>query len=206
MTDSNVIPLRKGVPIPLSKEDGSALDLKKVHIGAGWDVSRDPKEKFDLDLVFLLLGDSKAKTLVTQSNGKPGIVYHHWKESACGSVILDKDCRLGGTSVGGYDENGNLNLEQLPPEIGCIVALINIFDEDNLGQTFGRVENAFIDVNVEGMPSIKVDLTEDYSSATAVNVAEIYRHDGGWRVKKIGIGFDGGLEQILHSYGAQTSK
>lgn len=202
MTTEHVIPLKKGVPIRLAKTDGSEVSLKSVHVGCGWDAARATGVKHDLDLIFLLLADSKSKTLVTQADGNPGIVFYNLKQSACGSLILDKDNRDG--SGDGYDENGNLNLETLPPEIGCIVTLMSIHDEDNAGITFGQVENAYVDVNVEGMDSLKIDLTEDHAASKAVNVAEIYRHDGGWRVKKIDLGFENGLEEVLQSYGART--
>lgn len=201
----HVISLTKGVPIRLAKSDGSAVSLKRVHVGCGWDAARQSGVKHDLDLVMLMLADSKSKTLVTQSNGDPGIVYYNKLNSACGSIVLDKDCRDGTSSADAYDENCNLNLENVPAEIGCIVVVMSIHDDANLGTTFGQVENAYVDVNVEGIDSLKIDLTEDYSASKAVNAAEIYRHDGGWRVKKIGIGFDGGLEEILQSYGAKTA-
>lgn len=202
MTTQHVIPLTKGVPIRLAKPDGSAVSLKSVHVGCGWDSARQSNVKHDLDLSFILLADSKSKNLVTQSDVNPGIVFYNLLKSACGSIVLDKDNRDG--SGDGYDENGNLNLETLPPEIGCIMVLMSIHDEKNLGITFGQVENAYVDVNVDGMDSLKIDLTEDHAASKAVNVAEIYRHDGGWRVKKIDLGFDNGLEEVLQSYGAKT--
>ena len=30
------VTLTKGVPVKLSKDDGTAVSLKKVHVGGGW--------------------------------------------------------------------------------------------------------------------------------------------------------------------------
>lgn len=193
--------LTKGVPVTLTKDDGSAVSLKKVHVGAGWNASRGGSS-YDLDVAVLLLESSKAKRLVAQANGKQGIVYFGEKVSSCGSIILDKDNRTG--EGDGYDENINMNLETVPETINCLALCIDIFNAEAKGQTFGQVEDAYIDVNIEGLPSIKIDLTEDHSADTTVHVADIYRHNGEWRVKKIDLGRSDGIRGMLSEYGALT--
>ena len=152
----------------------------------------------------LLLESSKNKVIKAQSNGKAGLVYFGEKSSACGSVVLDKDNRTGAGE--GYDENININLETIPSDINCLALCINIYQGVEKGQTFGQIENAFLDVNVEGLDSIKADLTEDYAADTLVHVADIYRReDGTWSVKKIGLGFPGGFAALMAEYGVPTT-
>lgn len=198
----NPISLTKGVPVKLTKDDGSAVSLKSVHVGAGWDVSRAPGS-YDLDLMLLMLKSAKEKVVVTQSNGNAGLVYFAAKQSACGSIKLDKDNRTG--EGDGYDENVYINLETLPADVNCIPVCINIFNAEAQGQTFGQVENAFIEVNVEGLPPLKVDLTEDHAAANIVHVADIYRGDDGvWKVKKIELGITTGFAGLAAEYGMPT--
>ena len=200
--DINTVTLTKGVPVKLTKDDGSAVSLKAVHIGAGWDTSRGGSS-YDLDLVCLLLKSAKEKEAVVQSNGKPGVVYFGDKTSACGSVKLDKDNRTG--EGDGYDENVYINLETVPASINCIPVCINIYQGVEKRQTFGQVENAFIEVNVEGLPPLKVDLTEDQAAAALVHVADIYRGDDGvWKVKKIELGVAEGFAGLMAEYKVQT--
>lgn len=198
----NPVTLSKGVPVKLEKEDGSAVSLKSVHIGAGWDVSRTTS-KYDLDLMILMLKSAKEKVVVEQSNGDSGLVYFGAKTSACGSIKLDKDNRTG--EGDGYDENVYINLETIPSNVNCLPVCINIFRGNEQGQTFGQVENAFIEVNVEGLPPLKVDLTEDHAAATLVHVADLYRGDDGiWKVKKIELGITTGFAGLMQEYGVPT--
>ena len=195
--------LDKGVPVKLTKEDGSAVSLKSVHIGAGWDVSRG-NGSYDLDLIVLMLKSAKEKVITAQSNGKAGVIYFGDKTSACGSIKLDKDNRTG--EGDGYDENVYMNLETVPAGINCLPVCINIYQGLEKGQTFGQVENAFIEVNVEGLPPLKVDLTEDHAAANIVHVADVYRGDDGvWKVKKIDLGITTGLKGLMSEYGVPTA-
>lgn len=203
MTTMAPVVLTKGVPVKLTKEDGTAVSLKKVHVGAGWDVARG-NGSYDLDLVILMLKSAKEKVIQAQSNGQAGLVYFGAKTSACGSIVLDKDNRTG--EGDGYDENVNMNLETIPANINCLPICIDIYQAQTKGQTFGQVENAFIEVNVEGLSPIKVDLTEDHSASNLVHVADIYRGDDGvWKVKKIDLGISTGLAGLMSEYGVATA-
>jgi tellurium resistance protein TerD len=198
----SAVTLTKGVPVKLSKEDGSAVSLKSVHIGAGWDVSRT-KSKYDLDLIVLMLKSAKEKVVQDQANGNPGVIYFGDMTSYCGSIKLDKDNRDGAGD--GYDENVYTNLETIPLNVNCLPICINIYQGVEKGQTFGQVENAFIEVNVEGLPPLKVDLTEDHAAATLVHVADLYRGDDGvWKLKKIELGIESGFAGLMQEYGVKT--
>ncbi len=47
----------------------------------------------------------------------------------------------------------------------------------------------------------RFDLSEDYSTETAMIFGEIYRHSGEWKFKAIGQGYSGGLAAMCQQYG-----
>ena len=65
------------------------------------------------------------------------------------------------------------------------------------------VDNAFIRIvdNDTGKEEIRYDLTEDYDRESAVVFGELYRHNGGWKFRAVGQGYNGGLAALCKSYG-----
>ena len=65
------------------------------------------------------------------------------------------------------------------------------------------VDNAFIRIvdNDTGKEEIRYDLTEDYDRESAVVSGELYRHNGGWKFRAVGQGYNGGLAALCKSYG-----
>ena len=45
---------------------------------------------------------------------------------------------------------------------------------------------------------------EDFSTETALVVAEIYRHNGEWKFKAVGSGYNGGLRSLCSQYGVDV--
>ncbi|MFN4152450.1 MAG: TerD family protein, partial [Candidatus Sericytochromatia bacterium] len=46
----------------------------------------------------------------------------------------------------------------------------------------------------------KYDLGEDYSTETAMVMAEIYNHSGDWKMTAVGQGYAGGLQALVNQY------
>lgn len=65
------------------------------------------------------------------------------------------------------------------------------------------VENAYIRVLDEetGEQLLRYDLSEDFSTETAIVVGEIYRRNNEWKFKAVGSGYNGGLEALCRTYG-----
>jgi len=65
------------------------------------------------------------------------------------------------------------------------------------------VSNAYMRVvNAAGGAELaKYDLSEDYSTETAMIFGEIYRHNDEWKMKAIGAGFAGGLGPLATTHG-----
>jgi tellurium resistance protein TerD len=68
------------------------------------------------------------------------------------------------------------------------------------------VRNAFMRVmNKDSKTELaRFDLSEDYSTETAMVFGEIYRHGGEWKFKAIGQGFAGGLKALASNHGVNV--
>ena len=184
--------LSKGQNLSLSKTEPG---LKKIIIGLGWDPRATDGQEFDLDASLFLLGE----------NGKvrsdADFIFYNQKTSGCGSVEHTGDNRTG--EGDGDDESIKVELGRVPPNVQRLAVTVTIHDADARRQSFGQVENAFIrivnaDTNGE---VVRYDLTEDYSTETAMIFGEVYRHNGEWKFKAVGQGYAGGLKSMCDQFG-----
>ncbi|MDQ6586942.1 MAG: TerD family protein, partial [Haemophilus parainfluenzae] len=81
-----------------------------------------------------------------------------------------------------------------------------IHDAEARRQNFGQVRNAFVRIvnNDSGDEIVRFDLSEDYSTETAMVFGEIYRHNGEWKFRAIGQGYSGGLYALCQQYGVNV--
>ena len=164
----------------ISLQKGQRVDLtkdrpslKNVLIGLGWDINHyDGETDFDLD----------ASAFMTKANGKVGnendFIFYGNLNHVSGSVQHMGDNRTG--EGDGDDEVIKVQLDKIPSDENAYVRLI---DEDT------------------GEELVRFDLTEDFSTETALVVAEIYKRDGQWKFAAIGSGYDGGLKALCKEYG-----
>jgi tellurium resistance protein TerD len=186
------ISLSKGGRISLSKE---APDLKKVHVGLGWDERSTDGSEFDLDAsAFLLNAAGKVR-----SDGD--FIFYNQLRSPDGSVEHTGDNRSG---VGaGDDEVLMVDLAKVPADVQKIAFTVTIHEAEQRRQNFGQIQNAFIRlVNAETQQEVaRYDLSEDASTETAMIFGEIYRHNNEWRFSAVGQGYNGGLAAMCRQYG-----
>jgi len=52
---------------------------------------------------------------------------------------------------------------------------------------------------------VRFDLSEDYSTETAMIFGEIYRYNNEWKFKAVGQGFSGGLEAMCNQIGVAVA-
>ena len=189
------ISLQKGGNVNLSKE---APNLKKIIIGLGWDPRSTDGATFDLDgSAFLLKNDGKVR-------GDSDFIFYNNLKSTDGSVVHTGDNQTGEGE--GDDERLEIDLTRVPADIERISITVTIHDADARRQNFGMVSKAFIRcLNAEGEKEIaRYDLSEDSSTETAMIFGEIYRHNGEWKFKAIGQGFNGGLGPLARSFGVNA--
>lgn len=188
-----MIDLSKGSRINLSKEAPGAT---KFTLGMGWDTRVTDGAAFDLDASALLL-DANDKPV-----GEAGaLVFYSQLSSPCGGVVSSGDNRTG--EGDGDDETITVDLEKLNTAVEKVVLVVTIHDAEARGQNFGMVNNAFVRVLKDGSSDVvaRYDLSEDYSTETAVIFGELYKKDGEWRFAAKGDGFAGGLAAFLKGYG-----
>lgn len=186
------ISLSKGGNISLSKE---APGLKKIFIGLGWDARITDGAAFDLDAnLFMLKADGKVRS-------NADFIFYNQLRSSDGSVEHMGDDETG--AAAGDDEVIKVDLEKVSADIVKIVVGVTIHEADLRNQNFGMVSNAFMRiVNQENNSEIvRYDLSEDYSTETAMIFGEVYRHNNEWKFKAIGQGFAGGLGTMAKNYG-----
>lgn len=186
------ISLSKGGNVSLSKSEPG---LKKIFIGLGWDARATDGAAFDLDAsLFMLKADGKVRT-------DSDFIFYNNLKSVDGSVEHLGDNLTGAGE--GDDEVINVDLEKVPADVTKLVVGVTIHEADARKQNFGMVSGAFIRVgNLETNNEIaRFDLSEDYSTETAMLFGEVYRHNGEWKFKAIGQGFSGGLAAMARGYG-----
>ena len=186
------ISLNKGGNLSLSKTDPS---LNQVLIGLGWDARATDGADFDLDAsAFLLAANDKVRA-------ETDFIFYNQTRSPEGSVEHTGDNRTGAGD--GDDEAVKIDLAKVPADVQKIAITVTIHDAESRGQNFGQVQNAFIRVvndqtNVE---IVRFDLNEDYSTETAMIFGELYRHNGEWKFRAVGQGYNGGLRAMCGQYG-----
>lgn len=189
------ISLQKGGNVSLSKTDPS---LKKILIGLGWDARSTDGADFDLDASLFMVG----------ANGKVAsdqrFIFYNKLRSDCGSVEHTGDNRTGAGE--GDDEALKVMLEKVPGDVARLVVAVTIHDAEARRQNFGQVQGAFIRiVNLESDNELaRFDLTEDYSTETAMVFGEVYRNGAEWKFKAVGQGYSGGLRALAIQHGVNV--
>lgn len=190
------VSLAKGQRIDLTKGRPS---LKRIIIGLGWDMNHyDGEADFDLD----------ASVFMTKDNGKvvtdEDFVFYGNLEHKTKSVIHMGDNRTGDGD--GDDEVIKVELDKVPSEYTTLAIAVTIYDAESRLQNFGMVGNSYVRVLDEetGEELLRFDLSEDYCTETALVVAEVYKHNGEWKFKAVGSGYNGGLKALCLQYGVNV--
>ena len=186
------VSLSKGGNLSLSKE---APGLKKITVGLGWQARATDGQPFDLDAsAFMLTAEGKVQS-------DAGFIFYNQPKSAEGSVHYLGDNRTG--DADGDDEQITVDLDAVPAAITKVAFSVTIHDAVARAQSFGQVSNAFIRVVNQdgGVELARYDLTEDYAGETALIFGELYRHNGEWKFKAVGQGYNGGLAALAKGFG-----
>jgi tellurium resistance protein TerD len=184
--------LQKGGNLSLSK---AAPNLTNILIGLGWDVRTTDGAAFDLDASLFMVGDTG------KVRSDADFIFYNQAKSSCGSVEHTGDNRTGEGE--GDDESVKVNLANVPANVSRLVVTVTIHDAQARQQSFGQVGGAFMRVinSADNSEIARFDLSEDYSTETAMIFGEIYRHNGEWKFIAIGQGYSGGLAAMCQQYG-----
>tara|TARA_B110000503_G_scaffold127945_1_gene198304 strand:- start:116 stop:694 length:579 start_codon:yes stop_codon:yes gene_type:complete len=190
------VSLQKGGNVSLEKV---APGMTKCLIGLGWDSRSTDGADFDLDASAFMIGDNG------KIRGDADFIFYNQLKSPCGSVEHTGDNLTGDGD--GDDEAIKVDLSKVPQDVTKIVVGVTIHEAASRNQNFGQVSNAFMRiVNQDNNEEVaRYDLSEDYSIETAMLFGELYRHDGAWKFKAVGQGFEGGLKPMALQYGVNVA-
>ena len=186
----NALNLKKNDVLNLTKKNPG---LKKVILGAGWDVASIGQD-FDLDIAaFLLNANGKVQNIPDD------VIFFNNMQGQ--GIYLEGDNRTG---VGdGDDERIRLDLESISLHVQKIVFVVTIHEAQAKRQTFGMVENSYVRILDEERNEKEIcrfNLKENGSTVTSVIFAELYKASGEWQFKAIGEGKIADLNGILGLY------
>jgi len=186
------ISLQKGGNVNLSKE---APSMARMIVGLGWNARATDGAGFDLDASAFMLREGD------KVGSDAGFIFYNQKASTCGGVVHQGDNTTG--EGDGDDEVIKVDLSKLPGDIQKIAFAVTIHEAESRRQNFGMVSSAYIRIVDEnnGQEIARYDLSEDASVETAMTFGELYRHNGEWKFKAIGQGFQGGLGPLARHYG-----
>lgn len=189
------INLQKGANANLSRE---APGLSRVLIGLGWNARSTSGDDFDLDASAFLLNESG------KVRSDSDFIFYNNKRSTDGSVEHKGDNRTGAGE--GDDEVVSVNLAAIPNDVTKVTFAVTIHEADARRQSFGQVSGAFIRVVDEGSSKelVRYDLSEDFSTETALIFGELYRHQGEWKFRAVGQGYRGGLMELIKNFGLEV--
>ncbi len=177
-------------------------ELEHLRIALTWHSNGFEQQKLALDLAAVLL------TATGQARGPDDLIFYNQPTSSCGSV---KYSRAAATNHAHHAEI-LIRLSALPPEISRIALLASVHRAAERQQNFGLVRAAQVTLyNASRSNSYitSLDLTEELSLSRAAVVGELQRRTAGkhqdWHYIRMGMGDEGGLENLLLDYGLQTT-
>lgn len=188
-SQGTVLDLNKNDILDLTKKNPG---LKKVVLGAGWDISNNSAD-FDLDIATFLLDSNN------RFNTAENIIFFNNKSGQ--GISLGGDNRTGAGD--GDDERIQIDLDAINPSIMKIVFIVTIHNAQAKRQTFGMVNNSYVrllDVAQGEKEICRFNLKENGSTATSVIFAELYRSGSEWQFKAVGEGKISDLNGILALY------
>ena len=150
-----VLNLQKNDILDLTKKNPG---LKKVILGAGWDISRNGAD-FDLDIAaFLLDSNNKFNTV---SN----VIFFNNPNGQ--GITLGGDNRTGAGD--GDDERILIDLQAIDSNIAKIAFVVTIHNAQAKRQTFGMIDNSYVrllDAENNEKELCRFNLKEDGSTST----------------------------------------
>lgn len=196
------INLSKGQKIDLTKGNEG---LNQIMVGLGWDPATSERGLFsslfggqkniDCDAAVIMVGADQKMT------SKKDVIYFGNLAHPSHSVRHMGDNLTGDGE--GDDEQILVELKSVPSSIEKLIFVVNIYDCLARHQDFGMIKNAFIRIvdNKTKKELVRYNLTDNYKGFTALEVGEVYRHNGEWKFAAVGTGtHDTGLKSLVARY------
>ncbi len=192
------INLSKGQTINLNKDQH---DLSSITIGLGWKIKQKEtgflaklmgnksEEEYDLDAIaFLMDENDRVRNLGAEKLIGSDVIFFNNLKHPSGNIFHSGDNRVGGTGAQD-DEQIVVKLSSLDPQYHKILFLVSIYQGQQKGQHFGKVEDAYMRaVDAKGKEIARYSLSSDpsYAGRCTMVFGEVYRKDGDWKFRAIG--------------------
>jgi tellurium resistance protein TerZ len=162
------VKLAKGQKVSLAKDLNGGSALTVIKMGLGWDTG---SETIDLDASCALY-DAAKKELDS--------VWFRQLTSKCGAIKHSGDNLTGAGD--GDDEVITVDLTKIKPEVQHIVFAVTSFR----GQSFKKVENAFVRICAANGTELCRYALDAKVDSTGMIMARLYRHNGEWKFAALG--------------------
>lgn len=174
---------------------GKDPTLKRVLIGAGWDLNAFNADALDLDLSIFLLNKNNA----TRTNDD--FIFYNQKEAA--GVKHHGDSRTGAGD--GDDENITIDLQAVSFDVLQILIAVTIYKGYEKEQNLDMVRNAYVRIVNEDsrleLCRFELDQVLDDKTETGVIVGALNREGPKWHFRPSAEFVPGGLGEIARRYG-----
>ncbi len=178
-------------------------NLKTIKVCLGWDAADPTGNDIDVDSsAFILNSQDKV-------DKDEDVVFYNQQNHPSGAIKHSGDDRTGKGNITQSKDKEiiTIDLVKVPTSCNKIAFVTSIHDFAKYNQKFGMVKNSFIRiVDAETDKEIMTyDLTENFSTATAVKTGEIYRNKGEWKFAADTLAFNDGLMGFMLKYGVNVS-
>ena len=182
-------PMSRGANVALTRE---IPGLRRLVVGITWNSGGERALDDNLVLASVLC-DGASKALSPEH-----FVYFNQLSSPDESVTQLE------SAMAGDNEQVEIDLADVPPEVARIVLLAYLNDGTAQRRTLGRLRN--LTVVVRESPSNRElvrseDLAPARSTETAVVLGEVYRNGPDWKFRVVGEGYATGIAGVASDYG-----
>jgi tellurium resistance protein TerD len=176
---------------------GKDPTLKKVMLGAGWDLNSFGSAVVDLDLSIFLLN----KHELTAAD--EDFVFYNQKETCGGGVRHGGDSRTGAGD--GDDEIITLDLHSIPFDVMKVQIVLSIYKGYEKDQHLEQVRNAYVrvvnDETKHELARFQIDSVLKDKQETAVIIGALNREGPKWHFRPNAEFVEGGLGAVARRYG-----
>jgi tellurium resistance protein TerD len=171
--------------------------LKKILIGAGWDMNTFDADALDLDLSIIMVDRNN----MTREDAD--FIFYNNTEAYDRAIRHNGDSRTGAGD--GDDETITIDLHGVPFDILKFLIIISLYKGEEKEQNLDMARNVYVRVvnaeNAHELIRYELDKDMDNRKETAMIVASVNREGPKWHFTPIGEFVEGGLGAVASRYG-----
>lgn len=181
--------MMRGANVALTRE---VPDLRTAVVGVDWDAAGEQSLASGLTMAAILL-DGTGRAVEPEN-----FVYFNQM------ISEDLSVEHVASAMGDDDEQVEVDLHLVPEAVRRIAFVLYVNEGFGAARSLGRLRSCRVRVlNREDDATLvrSENLARHMDSETASVLAEVYRHDGGWKFKVVGQGYSEGLAGVARDYG-----